>query len=296
MIEICRDLKSVMPLFEGWEETMIWSCLQGVMGEVFVRGAEDEKAADRGGLPENRRTFGKRSLPGEGRAPENGSQPEPGSALEMPESAAAVLGDFTFLAGKECRELISYWPDVCGKNFRIMVPQSEAWAGEIEAVYGAQAKKVTRYAIKKEPDVFDRGRLKEIADSLEKEYILREIDEELYKKCLKETWSRDLVAQFKTYEEYRRLGVGVVALKDGEIVSGASSYTAYRGGIEVEIDTKKEYRRRGLASACGAELILSCMERGLYPSWDAQNLWSVALAEKLGYHFDREYTAYEVVR
>ncbi|MGB4661891.1 MAG: GNAT family N-acetyltransferase, partial [Mobilitalea sp.] len=25
-----------------------------------------------------------------------------------------------------------------------------------------------------------------------------------------------------------------------------------------------------------------------------QNKWSVALAEKLGYHFDHEYTAYEI--
>ena len=28
-------------------------------------------------------------------------------------------------------------------------------------------------------------------------------------------------------------------------------------------------RNRGLASACGAALILECLERGLYPSWDA---------------------------
>ena len=33
---------------------------------------------------------------------------------------------------------------------------------------------------------------------------------------------------------------------------------------------------------------------GIYPSWDAQNMNSVRLAEKLGYEFDHEYTAYEV--
>jgi len=31
-----------------------------------------------------------------------------------------------------------------------------------------------------------------------------------------------------------------------------------------------------------------------YPSWDAQNMISVHLAEKLGYEYDHEYTAYEV--
>lgn len=66
------------------------------------------------------------------------------------------------------------------------------------------------------------------------------------------------------------------------------------GGIEIEIDTKEEHRRQGLAYACGAKLILECLNKGWYPSWDAQNKWSVALAEKLGYHFSHEYPAYEV--
>lgn len=76
--------------------------------------------------------------------------------------------------------------------------------------------------------------------------------------------------------------------------AGASSYSGYRGGIEIEIDTNEVYRRKGLAYICGAKLILECLDRNLYPSWDAQNIWSVALAEKLGYHFDHAYTAYEV--
>ena len=81
--------------------------------------------------------------------------------------------------------------------------------------------------------------------------------------------------------------------KGEELVAGASSYSSYRGGIEVEIDTREDQRRRGLAYVCGARLILECCSRSLYPSWDAHNLWSVALAEKLGYHFDHSYTAYE---
>ena len=78
------------------------------------------------------------------------------------------------------------------------------------------------------------------------------------------------------------------------MASGASSYSAYSGGIEIEIDTKPEHRRQGLAYACGARLILECLERGLYPSWDAQNRISAALAVKLGYNFSHEYTAYEI--
>lgn len=124
-------------------------------------------------------------------------------------------------------------------------------------------------------------------------FCLKMVDEEIYNSCLKEAWSRDFVSLYKDYEEYRKMGLGVVAVKDGEIVAGASSYSSYRGGIEIEIDTREDYRRRGLATACGARLILECMARDLYPSWDAQNKWSVSLAEKLGYHFDHAYVAYE---
>ncbi|MBR2672448.1 MAG: GNAT family N-acetyltransferase, partial [Oscillospiraceae bacterium] len=56
----------------------------------------------------------------------------------------------------------------------------------------------------------------------------------------------------------------------------------------------EEERRKGLALASCAALILDCLDEGLYPSWDAQNMNSVHLAEKLGYEFDHEYAAYEV--
>ena len=86
----------------------------------------------------------------------------------------------------------------------------------------------------------------------------------------------------------------MVIKKDGVPVSGASSYSVYNGGIEIQIDTRTDYRRQGLAAAAAAALILECLDRNLYPSWDAASLWSVALAEKLGYQFDHEYDAYFV--
>lgn len=150
-----------------------------------------------------------------------------------------------------------------------------------------------RYAIKKEPEVFDRDRLRAVVEGLPEEYELREMDEGLFLRCLEIPWCRDWVALYRDYAHYRVHGLGAVILKDGQPVSGASSYSGYLGGIEIEIDTRADHRRRGLAHICGAKLILDCLEREWYPSWDAQNLWSVALAEKLGYHFDHEYVVYE---
>lgn len=248
---ICKiyNTSKVKALFENWQETMIWSCLQGIMGNIYTDNAE------------------------------------------YPTSAMAVLGDFCFLAGEPKEELISFLP----KNFIIMVPQNHRWADMIEKCCGKHAKKVTRYAMKKEPDIFQEEKLQQ-AMILPSQYSLKIIDEELFYLCREQEWSRDFVSQYVNYEMYQRLGIGIVALKENEIVAGASSYSSYQNGIEIEIDTKIEYRRKGLAYACGAGLILECRKRNLYPNWDAQNLVSVALAEKLGYHFDYEYCAYEILK
>ena len=65
--------------------------------------------------------------------------------------------------------------------------------------------------------------------------------------------------------------------------------------MEVEVGTRKDYRRQGLALACSAAFLLECLDRGIYPNWDAANEQSVGLAEKLGYVFHREYQVYQLL-
>ena len=45
MIYELKDTGQVEKLFEGWQETLIWSCLQGVMGRIFVTDPEHPKSA-----------------------------------------------------------------------------------------------------------------------------------------------------------------------------------------------------------------------------------------------------------
>ena len=133
-----------------------------------------------------------------------------------------------------------------------------------------------------------------MAETIPEGYELQRIDAEIYDQCLLNPLTCDFVSCFESKEQYLELGRGMVLLKNGRIVSGASSYTRYKEGIEIEVDTVSEERRKGLATIVSAALILLCLEEGLYPSWDAQNMFSVHLAEKLGYEFDHEYTVYEV--
>ncbi len=102
------------------------------------------------------------------------------------------------------------------------------------------------------------------------------------------------MCHFASKAAYLEQGRGFAVLKGGEPVAMASSYTVYREGIEIEIDTLEGERRKGLATALAAALILSCLQDGLYPSWDAANMDSVRLAEKLGYAFSHEYCCYAV--
>ncbi len=209
---------------------------------------------------------------------------------DAPKSAMADVGDICFLAGKPDASLLKSF-----KRFKLLVPKDAGWEKLIEGYYGKRAKKFQRYAIKKEPGIFNKEKLTSFVNGLDTCYELRLFDRELFDLAKSEEWSADLCSQFKDYDEYEKLAVGAGILHKGELVAGASPYAVYDGGIEIEIDTKPEYRRKGLATVCGAKLILECLSRGIYPSWDAHDKRSVALAEKLGYRVSHPYTAYELI-
>ncbi len=208
-------------------------------------------------------------------------------------AAASLLGAFCFFAGTPDDAVIRGIDAVCSSDFLILVPPDGLWAARIVSCFGNRTVRGTRYAIKKEGiSVFDQAQLQKAVAALPAEYSLSEIDETLYPVCLSAEFSRDFVGLFADAADFAARGLGVVCLHEGTVVAGASSYSVYRGGIEIEIDTREDYRRRGLAYSCAAALILRCIARGLYPSWDAANLMSVSLAEKLGYHMDAPYPVY----
>lgn len=248
MIYELTDTSKVMHLFEGWQETLIYSCLQKVMGKIYVTDPES------------------------------------------PVSAMAYVGCFAFYAGEPDKELVEKKPD----GFVIMTPQNKAWEVCIEECF-PMAKKVVRYAIKKDTQ-FDKELLRSMIKELPVGYEMKEIDEKIYDMCLPDPVTRDFVSAFGSKEKYLEMGRGMVILKSGRIVAGASSYTRYKEGIEIEVDTVESERRNHLATIACSALILRCLKENLYPSWDAQNMNSVRLAEKLGYEFDHEYIAYEVDR
>ena len=244
-------------LFGEWPETILWSVLQKKMGRMYVDNPV------------------------------------------CPQSAAAVLGDFVFLAGHPDSNLIQFTAELTYPlDMCILMPQNRAWEQEIEAALGEKAKKVTRYATHKSmadlQNPENLARLEKMASAVPEHFKIVPFDEEIFEIAREEYWSRSQAVQFRDYEEYQHHGLGFAAMLGGIMAAGASAYSYYDGGIEVQIDTDTGFRQMGLARCCGARLILECLKSGIYPSWDAHNLQSLALAESFGYQPAGEYTAYEV--
>ncbi len=206
-----------------------------------------------------------------------------------PTAALIEVGDFALFAGVPSDALLD------ASRAPLLVPQNDAWCAQIEARFGDAVVKAQRYAIQT-VRAFDVKRLTAFAASLPAGYALRPIDGALYRMAMAASWSQDFCALFCDEADYLARGLGFAVLHEGAMVAGASSYSVFDGGIEIEIDTLPAHRRKGLATACAAQLILTCLARGLYPSWDAHDLRSVALCEKLGYRMDHPYVTYEVQR
>ncbi len=211
-------------------------------------------------------------------------QGQMGSVWRLGENGPALCqnGDFWFATSAKPDMLRAIQQKLNGR-FGILAFAPGVETGNVQQTLSPAARPHTRYAMQKGGELFDAAHLQTFINALPKEMQLHPIDTVLYHTCLTQSWSRDFVAQFASARDFANRGLGVVALLGDQIVGGASSYVCFQGGMEIEVDTHRDYRRRGVAAACCASLILNCLSRGLYPSWDAANLASVALAEKLGY-------------
>ena len=180
-------------------------------------------------------------------------------------------------------------------RYKVIIPCGTHWVTYLNEYLSEKNYCYKRYAIKHEKYVFDKNNLQQLIKELDPTYEIKQIVEEIYKEVLGIDWAADGCCFFKSYVDFKKNGLGYVVFKDGQLVCIASSYTAYENTIGVTIGTVKEHRRKGLAAACAATLILECLERGIYPEWEAANMDSVALAEKLGYHFDKAFDVYSLI-
>lgn len=101
--------------------------------------------------------------------------------------------------------------------------------------------------------------------------------------------AEQFVENFGSLGAFLRNGFGVIAWEGDTVVGHAGTYAVCSFGMEVQIEVLPGHRGRGIATTLAAALLLTSMDRGLDPHWDAENAVSSRLAQRLGYRLDCTY-------
>lgn len=205
--------------------------------------------------------------------------------ISNPKFAILIVRKYCFMSGNIERENLYKLVNSKLKQY-ILIP-SDSLKSVMEEIFKDDIKKLERYSIKKTP-LFDSKKLQEYVTKVPEEYSIQEIDKNVAERIKEEKF-------INITDNYEKNGVGYYCIYNNEIIGVASSDIFYKDGIEVNIKVKDEYRRKGIATALASNLILKCLEKNKKVSWDAANLWSVGLAEKLGFEYDSTYNIYKFI-
>lgn len=213
---------------------------------------------------------------------------------KKPRCGLIFCQDFMLLGGDPACEgagrLAASLPE-SGHSELHVAASDRAWLSLLERTHPGRTLAYSRYSMARDPACFDRPILRRFASSLPEDCRLSAPDQALYEQAMAQEWSRDFCSFFQNGNDFITRGLGMFVMRRDELVSGASSYSIYNGGIEIQIQTRDDQQRKGFARACAAALILECLERRLFPCWDAMNPPSLKLALSLGYALKHAYPA-----
>ena len=210
-----------------------------------------------------------------------------GESWEDENGAIVATGFFSYLMGKPTpgEELDLIFRQACPY---CVIPKSPEW---LEYLNKYKFRTYTRYKMSP-PARADILKLNSYIKLLPGRFSIHPIDRMMLDNGIIAEQELNISHVFGSKESYLHNGFGFAVLDGRRAVSVVSSYIVHKGEAEVDISTDKEYRRNGLASAVCAQFMLECISRDVTPSWDAQNMESVKLAEKLGFTLDHAYDAY----
>lgn len=140
---------------------------------------------------------------------------------------------------------------------------------------------------------FDANSFPNTNIQLSEKYVLRKIDKQIVEVSpeygpfyYKEYW--DSVSNFLKH------GIGYCILYQGDVACECKSIYVGGNRAEIDIQTEKDHRGKGLAFAIAHVFIKKCLKNKITPKWDcdSDNLASQKLAEKLGFQASRAYSIY----
>lgn len=211
-----------------------------------------------------------------------------GAVVDDPQRPTAwrvSIGPFWYFAGDATspggRALMAEFP-----AYNLLMPSPPEWAEAAREAFGDKLVTFPRYSFA--ADDLSEDHLAAILDaSPHRERVLR-VDEALLAR------PDNFVAldDFESTADFLDRGIGYTMLEDDKLVGAACSSLVCSRGIEVSLFVDEPFRRRGIATALSAALLLECARRGMRPNWDAANKESCVIAEMLGYRPLGSYDSY----
>jgi RimJ/RimL family protein N-acetyltransferase len=198
------------------------------------------------------------------------------AVLELPKLKLFIPGgDASHPAGRAYMENLP--------RIALLIFASEGWKALLEESHAGRFIGMQRYAFTSE--TLDHEHLRRLASRIPPGYQLKQMDVSLAKQLAaeKSEFAAEHMLNFDSPEDFIARGFGFCVLEGNEIVSAATTFVICTKGIEIQVSTREKQRRKGLATAVAAQLLIHSLENRLDPNWDADNERSARLATKLGY-------------
>jgi GNAT superfamily N-acetyltransferase len=204
---------------------------------------------------------------------------------ERPTAYRITVGPFWYFAGDADgpggHALLAEFP-----AYNLLMPSPQEWIEAARETFGERLVGFLRYSL--DAATLSEAHLSAVLDrSPHRDYIQR-VDAAL----LARPDNFVEIEDFESAGDFLERGIGYTLLEGDRLAGAAYSSLVCSRGIEVSLFVDEPFRRRGVATAISAALLLECVRRGLRPNWDAANLESCALAEKLGYTPAGTYESY----
>jgi GNAT superfamily N-acetyltransferase len=204
--------------------------------------------------------------------------------VQNPLAYKIQLGPFFYFAGNASQEMLE---DI--RPWTLFMPSSPGWVDAARAMYREKLVSFDRYSFSSE--CLSVEHLQKFCDVTRFDKDVKRMDIPLVTRV----WGQDHfidVSNFESPADFIERGIGYYVEKGREIIGAAYSSLVCSKGTEVSIFVEEDYRRQGIATILAANLIKWCLESNMDPHWDAANLESCRLAEKLGYTPAGKYQAY----
>lgn len=208
------------------------------------------------------------------------------AVLELPHFNLCILG-----GNPEHPSVPEYLKGL--SRFSMLFFGSEDFATVAHQVHPQKWVVMERYAFSSENLNIDR--LRKFTTRLPAGFQVKRIDVELATQLLEDKQNKFADhhgRNFDSPEDFVTRGFGYCVLADNEIACIASTFAVCDGGMEIQIDTKRKYRQKGLATVAAAHLIIHSLEQNIDPGWDAATKTSAKFAQKLGYTPQGTYPMY----